>query len=207
MTVKKGLLVLAILAGLIYPFVSTQHYQLHQFSMVFAYVILLLGLNVLVGKSGQISMGHTAFYAIGAYTTTLMMTRLHTGFYITIVPSVALCFIAGILFGLPVQGLSFIYLMLATLALGVSIPQLLKRFSEFTGGVGGIVVPEPTIPSFIPVAMDVWMYLLCFIAMLFVLWITWNLMRGYIGRAMMAIRDNSVAAAAMGVNVAYYKTM
>src|SRR6267378_2552442 len=177
-------------------------------------VTVLLGLNILTGYNGQISLGHGAFYAIGAYTAAVLMDRLGAPYWATIPAAGAVCLVAGFLFGLPALRLEGLYLALATFALGVSMPQLLKyhHLEKWTGGVQGIVIAKPEPPAFLreaglQISPDQWLYFfaLAVAAMMFVL--GWNLLRGRVGRALIAIRDQHVAAEAMGINSALYKSL
>jgi branched-chain amino acid transport system permease protein len=165
------------------------------------YAIALLGLNLLTGWNGQISLGHGAFYAIGAYTTAILGDKLGLPFEVTVPVAGALCFVVGFLFGLPALRLDGLYLALATFALAVATPQLLKvdAVSSWTGGVQGIVVDKP--------ASDTRLYLECLGVAIALYVVAWNLVRGRTGRAIVAIRDHPVAAATMGIDVARVKTL
>ena len=130
---------LLLLAACALPF-FVSNYSVFQFSMVLSYAIALVGLNILTGYSGQISLGHGAFLAIGAYTTAILMDRYEIPYWATLPISGAICLVVGFLFGLPALRLEGHYLALATFALAVALPQLLKfkRLEEWTGGVQGI---------------------------------------------------------------------
>src|SRR5205823_1782452 len=106
------------------------------------YFIAILGLNIVTGYTGQISIGHGAFMAIGGYTTAIMSHDHQTNLIATLPLSFAICFACGVVVGLPASRLSGVYLALATLALAVSIPQLTLKFSHFTGARNGIQVSE-----------------------------------------------------------------
>ena len=190
------------------PFLVS-NFRVFQFTMVLIYAIVLLGLNMLTGYNGQISLGHGAFYAIGAYTAAILMDRFGVPYWLTIPVAGAVCLVAGFLFGLPALRLEGLYLALATFALGVALPQLMKykHLEEWTGGVQGIVIVKPDAPFGIPLSADQWLYFfsLAVTVVMFVLAV--NLLRGRIGRAIVAIRDHPVAAGAMGVNVAMYKSL
>jgi branched-chain amino acid transport system permease protein len=212
---RKMLLVLAALAvvALILPFVATS-YRTFQLTLVMVYAIALLGLNILTGYNGQISLGHGAFYALGAYCTAILMDKLGVPYWATVPVAGAVCLVAGFLFGLPALRLEGLYLALATFALGVAMPQLLKykALEHWTGGVQGIVIAKPEAPAFfpnagLPVNADQWLYFftLAVTAVMFLL--GWNLLRGRVGRALVAIRDQHIAAEAMGVNNALYKSL
>ncbi len=207
---KRQIIVLAILlaAACILPFVVS-NYRTFQFTLVIIYAIALLGLNILTGFNGQISLGHGAFYAMGAYCTAILMDQAGFQYWATLPFSGAVCLFFGFLFGLPALRLEGLYLALATFALGVSLPQLLKyhHLEKWTGGVQGIVIPKPEAPFGLPLKPDQWLYFFCLAVALFMFLIAWNLLRGRVGRALVAIRDNHVAAEAMGVNNAIYKSL
>jgi len=135
---------LLLMAACVLPF-FVSNYSVFQFSMVLSYAIALVGLNILTGYSGQISLGHGAFLAIGAYTTAILMDRYDMPYWVTLPISGALCLVVGFLFGLPALRLEGHYLALATFALAVALPQLLKfkHLEEWTGGVQGIVIMKP----------------------------------------------------------------
>ena len=185
------------------------NYRVFQLTLVLAYSIALLGLNMLTGYNGQISLGHGAFYAIGAYTAAILMDKAGLPYWATIPLAGAVCFVAGFLFGLPALRLEGLYLALATFALGVAMPQILKHKSleHWTGGAQGIVIVKPEPPEWSGVSQDQWLYFftLAWVVLLFVL--GWNLLRGRIGRAMVAVRDQPIAAQAMGVNTAMVKSL
>jgi branched-chain amino acid transport system permease protein len=163
---------------------------------------------MLTGYNGQISLGHGAFYAIGAYVAAILMDRFSWPYWATLPIAGLACFVSGFLFGLPALRLRGHYLALATFALAVAMPQLLKykRIEEWTGGVQGIVIIKPDPPFGLNVTADQWLYLFTLAIAVVMFVIAWNILRGRVGRAMVAIRDNPIAAEAMGVNSALYKT-
>ena len=179
--------------------------------------IAIMGLNVLVGYSGQLSLGHGAFMALGAYTSAILVHRYKMDFLLTIPIAAVLTGVVGFLFGVPALRLSPLYLALATFALAVVTPSLIKRPAEFTGGVRGILVNQPDPPDWASSAFsivtgtvmtsDQWIYYIAFFITLLLFWLAWNLARHRPGRAMRALRDAEVAAAASGVNVAGFKTL
>jgi branched-chain amino acid transport system permease protein len=188
-------------------------YATFQGTLIMIYAIAILGLNLLTGFNGQFSLGHSAFYAIGAYTAAILVYHLDWPVYASIPVGGVVCFVAGFLFGLPALRLEGLYLALATFALGVAVPQILKssHLEDLTGGVQGLDVFRPAVPAFLEetlgLDMDQWWYLIVFVVMLFMFWIAWNLINSRTGRAMMAIRDNSIAAKSMGVNTSLYKSL
>jgi branched-chain amino acid transport system permease protein len=197
------LLVLGVL-----PFVLP-NYRVFQMTLAINYAIALLGLNLLTGFNGQISLGHGAFYAIGAYTAAILMDKFSVPYWLTIPLAGLVCLGAGFLFGLPALRLEPLYLALATFALGVAMPQILKykHLESWTGGVQGIVINKPEPPSGLPLSQDQWLYFFALAIALLMFWAAWNLLRGRVGRAIVAIRDHPVAAQAMGVNAALYKSL
>lgn len=207
---RAGIAVLAA-AALLLPLLLSD-YRTFQFTLVLVYALALLGLNILTGYNGQISLGHGAFYAIGAYAAAILITRFGVPYWLTVPLAGALCLGVGWLFGQPALRLQGLYLALATFALGVSTPQLLKHkaLERWTGGVQGIVIDKPEAPFALfglrPSA-DQWLYLFTLAVTVVMFWLAWNLLRGRIGLAWVAIRDSSVAAAAMGVDAAWYKSL
>src|SRR5713101_10020635 len=203
---KRAALVLVIAAACALPFFLSG-FRVFQFTQVYIYAIALLGLNILTGYNGQISLGHGAFYAIGAYTTAIMIDRWNIGYVWTLPTAGVVCLVVGFLFGRPALRLEGLYLALATFALALSVPQILKYFEHWTGGSQGIVLSKPKAPIGLPLNEDQWLYFLT-LAVGFVLFgLAWNLLRGRTGRAIVAIRDNHIAAEAMGINNALYKSV
>jgi branched-chain amino acid transport system permease protein len=204
--INPTLLVVALLAACALPFVVS-NYRIFQFTMVITTAIALLGLNLLTGFNGQISFGHGAFYAIGAYTTAILGDRFNLPYYLGIPVSGVACFVFGVLFGLPALRLEGQYLALATFALGVCLPQILryKGIDTWTGGVQGISLLKPEAPLGLPLTADQWLYFFALFILLGCIWAVHNLVRSHSGRAIMAIRDNPLAAAAMGIDLARYK--
>ena len=205
-------LVVLGLAAIALPFVVSS-YRTFQCTLVMIYAIALLGLNILTGYSGQISLGHGAFYAMGAYCTAILMDKLGVPYWATVPLAGAFCLVVGFLFGLPALRLEGLYLALATFALGVAMPQLLKykALEGWTGGVQGIVILKPEAPAFfpkvgLPLDPDQWLYFFTLVSTAVMFVLGRNLLRGRVGRALIAIRDQHIAAEAMGVNSALYKS-
>ena len=190
------------------PFLVS-NYRVFQFNMVLVYAIVLLGLNILTGFNGQISLGHGAFYAIGAYVAAILMDHFGWPYWATLPVAGAVCFAFGFLFGLPALRLRGHYLALATFALAVAMPQILKykHVEQWTGGVQGIVIVKPDAPFGLKVTPDQWLYLFTLAVLVAMFVLGWNLLRGRVGRAITAIRDHQMAAETMGVNIALYKTL
>ena len=196
------------LFSLAVPFLF-EDYVLFQLTLVLATAIALVGLNLLTGFNGQISLGHGAFAALGAYTTAILMDDWALS-YVAAVPCAALvCLVFGVLFGMPALRLAELYLALATFALGMSLPQLLKykRLEEWAGGVQGITLSKPSAPFGLPINSDQWLYFVALFALVVCMWGARNILNSHAGRAAIAIRDQPIAAAAMGIDLARYKTI
>jgi branched-chain amino acid transport system permease protein len=202
-------------------------FRASQAALVGVYFVALLGLNVLTGYSGQVSLGHGAFMALGAYTTAILVSDqqlellghtfssdLRDLWTIPIAGLVA--GLAGVLFGIPALRLSGLYLALATFAVAVALPAVLRRADELTGGTSGINLfglprvtglgVETTVFGRTLTYND-WLYYLCWTVALVLYVAVWLLLRGKVGRALRAIRDSEVAAAASGVHLPTYKTL
>ena len=184
-------------------------YHLYQFSQVLIYAIALLGLNLLTGFNGQISLGHGAFFALGGYGAAILIVKFGLPYWAAIPVAGALCFVAGFLFGFPALRFGGLYLALATFALAVAMPQVLsfKGFDYWTGGSQGVQVPKPGPLFGLPMNVDQSVLWLCLIVAVLLFVIAGNLTSGRVGRALVAIRDYPVAAEAMGVDAALYKTI
>jgi branched-chain amino acid transport system permease protein len=211
MSMKRGsglIIACLVVAGVAVPEYFFTDYHLFQMTMVVVYAIAVLGLALLTGFNGQISLGHGAFFAIGGYTSAVLMTSWDVPYWATLPVSAAVCGGVGFLVGLPALRLGGLYLALTTFSLAVAIPQLLKfkAFEGWTGGVQGLVIDKPDAPFGWDISQDQWLFLFTAAVAVVLYVIAWNLVRGRIGRAMMAIRDHAMAAEAMGINIALVKT-
>jgi branched-chain amino acid transport system permease protein len=198
-----GLVVLAIV-----PFV-TKNFYIFQITLAIIYAIAILGLNLLTGFNGQFSLGHSAFYAIGAYTAAIMMDGFDVNYVWTLPAAAVVCFIFGFLFGLPALRLEGVYLALATFALAIAVPQMLKSslVEHWTGGVQGIAIIKPDAPFGLPLNSDQWLYIFTIVVAIVMYVCASNLVKSRTGRALIAIRDHPIAASAMGINVSLYKSL
>ena len=194
------------------PFL-VEDFRVFQINLVLIYAIAILGLNILTGFGGQISLGHGAFYAVGAYTSAILITQLGMSSYLTLPIAGFVCLLLGVLMGFPALRLAGHYLALATFALAIATPQLLKYkpIEHYTGGVQGLVLEKPMPPFELTLfgnelSEDRWLYFVILIVGIFLFWIANNLLSGRVGRAIMAIRDQPTAAAALGVNLTFIKT-
>ena len=202
----------------------TSEFRLGQFTYVAIYFIALLGLNILTGYNGQISLGHAAFMAIGGYTATVLILG-RKGFELggqhasSVIPDHGMRAIwtiplaglvtgvIGYLFGLPALRLAGVSLALATFAVAVSMPQIAKRFEHLTGGGGGLSLPLPQAPFGWNISPPHWLYYEAWVTAGILFVVAWLLVRGRVGRAWRAIRDGEIAAVSSGVSPAVYKTL
>jgi branched-chain amino acid transport system permease protein len=162
------------------------------------YFIAILGLNILTGYTGQISIGHGAFMMIGGYTTVIMSHDHHTNLIATLPLAAAVTFVCGLLVGLPALRLSGVYLALATFALAISVPQLPLKFSKFLGGSNGLQTDHTV--------SHLWLYVVAWSCAALAFVGAWLLLRGRIGRAFRSVRESEVAAVSSGVSLPVYKT-
>ena len=205
---RTTLAIVLLAAAVAIPFVASD-YRTFQCTLVLVYAIALLGLNIITGYNGQVSLGHGAFYALGAYCAAIAMERWGVPYWATLPIAAAACMVAGIVFGLPALRLEGHYLALATFALAVCVPQVLKHraLEPWTGGVQGIVILKPEAPFGLPVNADQWLYFFTLAVGVLMFLLGWNLLRGRVGRALVAIRDHHIAAQAMGVDSSLYKSL
>ena len=200
-----GALALIALAAAL-PF-AVSNYHVFELTLVMIYAIAVLGLNILTGYNGQISLGHGGFFAAGAYTAAILMHRYGVPYWATLPPAGLVCFALGVLFGLPALRFEGPYLALVTLAMAVATPQLLKYFDTWTGGQQGINLAKVQPPPGLGIDRDRWLYLVVLVVLLVAMRVAANMLNGRTGRAFVAIRDHPIAAAAMGIDVARYKTL
>jgi branched-chain amino acid transport system permease protein len=203
--VKLALVLVAFAIALWLP-IYYGEYRVFQFTRVLVYAIAVLGLGLLTGYNGQISLGHGAFFAIGAYTSAVLVTSADLPYLATLPPAALLTFLLGFAVGVPALRLHGLYLALVTLALAVVTPPLLKRFSGLTGGAMGLGVTKPQAPRWTGLADDQWLYYVVLAVAVVMFALAWNLIHSRVGRAMTAIRDDALAARTMGVELARVKT-
>jgi len=204
---------LLVVALLVLPFL-VKNYRVFQFNLVLVYAVAILGLNMLTGFNGQISLGHGAFYAFGAYAAAVLMDKAGMPYWATLPFAFVLCFAFGFVVGFPALRLAGHYLALATFALALAVPQLLKykRLEGYTGGVQGIVLSKPEPPFAFslfgqPLSADRWLYFFTLVVAAVMFLLAWNLLRGRVGRALIAVRDHPIAATAMGINLPMFKSL
>jgi branched-chain amino acid transport system permease protein len=195
---------LALLFGVI-PFISSP-YILYVLNTMGIYAIAAVGLNLLIGYTGQISLGHGAFFGVGAYTAAILSTKASFPFVIAVPAAGLMTAAVGIVFGLPSARLKHLYLLIATLAGQFIIEYVLVQWESLTGGAEGIIVTEANLFG-IDLGNDRAFYFVIFICFVVLTWLAVNLVRTRYGRAFIAIRDNDRAAEGMGIPIFLYKLL
>ena len=195
-----------ILIWLVLPLLLAD-YSLYRISQAGAFAVAIVGLNLLIGLSGQLSIGHSAFFALGAYIAALTMGAEGQFAYVALMAAGIVCFVIGFGFGWSTLRLGNMHLLLATWGLALALPQLLKstHLEPWTGGVSGIYLEKPGTPFGLPFSNDTWWHYITLMVLLIMLSAAYGLAKGRIGRALCSIRDNPQAAASMGINVRLYK--
>ncbi|MBT3536788.1 MAG: branched-chain amino acid ABC transporter permease [Rhodospirillaceae bacterium] len=204
---KRSAFVLFLAVALVLPFVL-DGYTTYQLALVFALAMAVLGVNLLTGTSGQFSIGHGAFFAVGAYTTSITMTHLGLSAYSAIALAAVVSFVSGFLFGWPALRLGIWHLMLMTWSLSMALPQVLRldALQPWTGGVSGIYLDRPDPPLWTGLTDDQYWYFITLVVMVVFFLLAGNIINSRSGRALAAIRDNEIAAGPMGINVSLFKT-
>src|SRR5437667_12217301 len=204
---RLGGVTLAVLGVLLLPLPgAADNYVLYVMTRLFVYVLVALGLNLLVGYTGQVSLGHAAFFAIGAYTAAVLAESWRWPSALCVVAAAALAAGVGYLLGLPCLRLTGLYLAMATLGFTLIVQELLLQLSVITHGSEGMKVRPASVLGFAFDSDYRKYYLLLGVTVVMLLFAR-NLVRGRTGRAFLAIRENERAAEAMGVHLAQYKTI
>jgi branched-chain amino acid transport system permease protein len=194
-----------------------QAFRVTQINEVICYAVAILGLNLVIGYSGQLSLGHSAFVGLGAYTTIILVSDYHWSFFATIPVSAAACFLLGCIVGLPALRIRGLYLAIVTLSLAFVFPTLVLKYGSLTGGPNG-KKPERgqarmDPPSWIPfnnagrLASPLWVYTILMVMAVILFVLARNFVKSRPGRALIAVRDNQTSAAISGVNLPIYKVL
>lgn len=196
-----GLVVVAL------PFVMSG-FRTFQFTMALLWALGVLSLNMLTGWSGQISLGHSALFGLGSYTTCILTGTYGWNPLLTIPMAALVTFIFGIMIGIPALRLAGLYLALMTLAIGVAFTPVIRRFKEHTGGSMGISIKKKVFPEeILGLNLDQYLYFLVVIFAVLMFALARNLLNSRVGRAITAMRDNEIPAQTMGIYPARYKTL
>jgi branched-chain amino acid transport system permease protein len=211
------LLILALVILAVFPYLYTWPFfssflgpfRIFQATRFAIWLIILMGLNLLTGYSGQISLGHGAFIAIGAYIAAILMSDYGVPVFAAVLAAGLLAALIGFLIGIPALRLSGPYLAIATLALVIVLPNILKHrlVEDWTGGTMGISLSTSHVPTSLEgMATDhQWLYYTCIVPAVIMTAMAWSLTRSRFGRALMALRDSKLGAQQMGIDVSLYK--
>ena len=181
-------------------------YWIYRINLVGTYVLIALGLNFLLGYCGQISIGHAAFFALGAFTSASLTGKFGISFWIALPLSGVTAGVIAFLVGIPVLRLKFIFLAIATIGLNIMTTNILYNWTDMSGGYDGISVLKPTLGSYV-FRSDASRFYIMVIIVIVLTWLFGNITRTKTGRAFLAIRESETAAATMGINVAKYKVL
>lgn len=205
-----GLLVAAVCALLLAS--QSAPFRVGQFTSVFIIAIAIAGLNIVSGYTGLLSIGHSAFFGLGAYTTGVLIVDRGYSPLTTIPMAVVLCFVLGLLVGLPSLRIKGLYLALVTLAVAVAFPEVIRKTGDLTGGAAGMVVRAsllvpPKWTGLTRADTYLWIFWVSVVTLAIVMLLIRNLVKSRFGLAMVAVRDNEIAASANGINVARVKIL
>lgn len=192
-------------------------FRITQLNDVIAYAVAILGLNLVIGYSGQLSLGHSAFVGLGAYTTIILVSDHGWSYFATIPVAAGLCFILGMIVGLPALRIRGLYLAIVTLSVAFVFPTLVLKYDWLTGGPNGKKPPRGEAvlkpPSWMPfsnagrLATPLWTYFLLLVMATILFVVARNFVKSRPGRALVAVRDNQTSAAVSGVNLPLYKAL
>ena len=204
------LLVAAVCALLLVS--QSAPFRVGQFTSVFIIAIAIAGLNIVSGYTGLLSIGHSAFFGLGAYTTGVLIVDRGYSPLTTIPMAVVLCFVLGLLVGLPSLRIKGLYLALVTLAVAVAFPEVIRKTGDLTGGAAGMVVRAnllvpPKWTGLTRADTYLWIFWVSVVTLAVVMLLIRNLVKSRFGLAMVAVRDNEIAASANGINVARVKIL
>jgi len=202
---RLSMLIGLFLLFVVIPFI-TNEYILYIINIIGIYAIAAIGLNLLIGYTGQISLGHGAFFGVGAYSAAILATKVGFPFLIAVPLAGVITAIVGMFFGLPSARLKHLYLCIATLAGQFIIEYVILQWESLTGGTDGIIITTATIFG-IDLGSDRVFFYVIFICFTVMSWMAVNLIRTRYGRAFIAIRDNDQAAEGMGIPVFPYKLL
>jgi branched-chain amino acid transport system permease protein len=197
-TIAISAVLALVLVGL--PLVIPE-YQTFQLTGVMTYAIAALGLNLITGYVGLVSLGHNAFFALGSYAAVLSVVYLGANEVFSVLIAAVVTFVAGVLAGYPAKRLRGLYLALITLILAVSVVPLIKQFKSYTGGGAGLLIDKPTPPAWFHLGQDTWIYYMVLAFTVVIFWLVRNFVGGSNGRALAGIREAELAASSMGVDV------
>lgn len=204
---RIGITVAAV-AAVAVPFAATP-FLTFQLTMALIYAMAVLSIVLLTGMNGQIALGHNAFFGLGAYVTAVLVQTHRWNYLLTLPVAAVLCFLLGVLIGIPALRLRGPYLAILTLSIAVLFPLVIKRFDDVTGGSSGMTISRSRVapPSWLGLPLENVQYLLALVLLAGMLLVSRNLLNGRVGRAITAIRDNEIPAATLGIDLSTVKTL
>jgi branched-chain amino acid transport system permease protein len=210
-TIRIGAILVTVVVLFFAPLVNGQASQISTWSEMAAYAVAILGLGLVTGYCGQISIGHSAFVGIGGYTTVILVADHGWPYLATIPIAVLICLVAGALVGIPALRIRGLYLAIVTLAVAAVFPTMIDRFEGLTGGPNGKTAPEMTAPDWFPVDQStrsgpaIFEYYVIVLVAILMFALAFQLVRSRVGRAFVAIRESPYSASAAGIDVSRYK--
>ena len=178
-------------------------YGLYLLTLTEIFVLVALGLNLLTGYAGQISLCHASFFGVGAYATAILTQKAGLPYLLSLLLGALLTTAIGALAAVPALRLKNIYLAIATLGFGVVLQKITFEWRSLTGGGGGLALPPPSIAGYELGAVG--LYYLTLILVTVGLFGAWNVSRGRTGRALLVIKDSEIAAGSLGIHASRYK--
>lgn len=203
---KMTSIIILLIFIVVPPILNIPNPTMMVFDLAAIYAIVALGLNILMGYAGQISLGHGAFLAIGAYTSAILNVRLGIPFWFTLPIAGLVTAFIGFLLGIPALRLKGHYLAIATMGFGVAVVQIAMRWDSLTGGYSGIKPEKPILFGYKFSSYLSYYYIILAVLVLLII-LTHNIMKTKLGRSWMAMRDSESAAVAYGINLSYSKTV
>lgn len=200
-----GLFLILLVITPHFPFMDP--YLLFVLDLIYISVLVSIGLNLLAGYAGQVSIGHAAFYAMGAYASAILQERLGLPFFVTMILAAAITAGIGYIVGLPAIRLQGLFLAMATLAFGLVIEEILIIAEPLTHGPNGMAVPEATLGSLVLTSDTNAFYYTCLAVAAIMTWVAINIVNSRTGRAFVALRESEIAAQTNGINLSGYKTI
>lgn len=182
-------------------------FHIYQFSLMLTYAMAILGVNLLLGMAGLVSLAQGVFFACGAYTSAILISQHEVHYVLALACGVLTSGLLGVVIGAPVLRLQGLQLAIVTFGLSALVPQLILKLDSITKGTSGISFNKPLAPLWFPGNQETWIFLLCVAGVLICLGTMWRLIHGDTGRSLRAMRDNSLIAGSLGVNIARVRLM
>ena len=211
-TIQKVGIVLAVAAALLFPQLGVKNYYLHIAVLSLLHILLALGLNLIAGYAGQLSLAHAAFFGIGAYTTALLTLNQHWSFWLAAPIGAVVAGLVAVAIGLPTLRLKGPYFVISSMGFGEIVRLIFLNWQSVTrgpNGLPGIPAPDPINLGFVKLTFESRMesYYLILFVLFGVLILYYNLVNSRIGRALRAIRNEYIAAQVMGIHIAFYRIL